>query len=537
MLPLPDQATLLLPFREGALSNAPPLRVGVVLDGGRLSWWVDALVTFLGGIPGIEVLLLDFAERQQVEPSRPGWLMERLYSASRARFDPFGEAAGGGTDAGKVESAEEIRAAGCGVLIWLAGAPDSGVEPGSQAEYGALTVRLGERDQLVPFWQEVSNDCVTSTVTILWHESSLLNGRPVRAAETSTERGLYFTRNAEEPLMAAIRMLATLCLEIRQGGPPYRETLRGFPSESLNALPIAGYPSTFAAGRFLCRKLARSADLRRKRQGKHLRWFVAARPNSGAGIWDPTTLDLTGFKQVPLPAGSTRMADPFLSECAGRNYLLFEEVPEESRRGRLACVEMLEDGSYSDMKILLECGYHVSYPCVVPAGGEFFLVPESADAGRVDLYRFTRFPWEVELVSSLVEGLALVDTTPFFLNDRWYFFTTTVQPFMETLLFWADRLDGAWHLHPSSPVSRSVRNTRSAGNLVWRDGRLYRPTQDCSVRYGYAIQVNEVVRLTPAEFEERPVSHVPPSWMPGLVGTHTWNESPSFQVIDGLRYQ
>jgi hypothetical protein len=70
--------------------------------------------------------------------------------------------------------------------------------------------------------------------------------------------------------------------------------------------------------------------------------------------------------------------------------------------------------------------------------------------------------------------------------------------------------------------------------FYWK-GRLYRPTQDCSIRYGYGIRVNEIKKLTPTEFEERLVRTIPPSWMPGLLGTHTWNEDARFQVIDGFR--
>ena len=205
------------------------------------------------------------------------------------------------------------------------------------------------------------------------------------------------------------------------------------------------------------------------------------------------------------------MADPFVWETEGRSYLFFEEVAAGSSKGRLGCVEVFGNGSCSTMNIILERPYHLSYPCVAPASGELFLLPESSKAGSVELYRFSRFPEEVELVTRLVEGLALVDPTPVFLNDRWYFFTTTAPPFMESLLFWSDRLDGIWRLHPCSPVSCSARNGRFAGNLFWRDGRVYRPTQDCSVRYGYAIQVNEIVRLTPAEFEERAVNWVAPT--------------------------
>ena len=534
---LPDFSTLLLPFREGASNGAQPLRVGVVLDHGRPSPWVDALLTFLKRLPGIEVRLLALANRNPASAKHPSWLMDWLYSASRARFDPFGDSACDGTGAVAPESSEDIRAAGCEVLIWLAGCQDSSVDLGGFARFGAFTVRLGERDRPIPFWDEVASGQTTSPVTVYWHESSFTRGRAVRRVETSTFQGLFFTLNAEEPLVAVIRVLAGLCLDIQRDSGRGEEKLLAFPEGPMEALGPADYPSSLEAGRFVFRKLAQNARLRWKAGGKVARWFSAMRPNRGASIADPGRPDLKGFGEVPLPQGVEAMADPFVWEAGGRDYLFFEEVPTGASKGRLGVAEVFEDGSCSERKVILERPYHLSYPCVAQADGELFLLPESYEAGRVDLYRFSRFPEEVEPVARLAEGIALVDTTPFFLNDRWYFFTTTAPPFMESLLFWSDRLDGSWHLHPSSPISSSVRNSRSAGNLFRRNGRLYRPTQDCAVRYGYAIQVNEILRLTPYEFEERPVNWIPPSWGPGLIGTHTWNESSGLQVIDGIRWQ
>ncbi len=463
---------------------------------------------------------------------RPSWLMNRLYSMSRAKFDPFGDYAE--AEPAVLESAETIRNAGCGILIWLDGHEDRSVDLGGLARYGAFTVRLGDWDRRIPFWDEVAAGQTTSPVTIYWHESSFARGRAVRKAETSTFQGLRFTLNAEEPLAAAIRMLAGLCLDIQRSCGQYAEKLRGLPEGPIEP-PLADYPSSLEAGEFILRKLAGNARQRWTDRGNAARWFVAMRPNSGASITGPGPLDLKGFREVPLPPGVEAMADPFAWATGGREYLFFEEVAAGSSKGRLACVEVFENGPCPERKIILERPYHLSYPCVAQAGGELFLLPESFEANCVDLYRFSRFPDEVEPVARLAEGIALVDTTPVLVNDRWYFFTTTAPPFMESLLFWSDRLDGAWHLHPSSPISCSVRNSRSAGNLFWKDGRLYRPTQDCSARYGYAIQVNEVVRLTPAEFEERTVNWIPPAWSPGLVGTHTWNESSRLQVIDGIR--
>jgi hypothetical protein len=531
---LPDRSTLLLPFREDAADRAQ-LRVGLVVDRDRPSPWVDALLSLLRQIPGLDVRLLALTSRLRAPAKRPSWLTDRLYSASRAKFDPFGDAEFDGAEPADPQSAEAIRAAGCGILVWLGRRKAPDVDLGGLAKHGAFTVRLGERDRPIPFWDEVADGQPTSTATIDWHVSSFGHGRAIRKVETSTFQGLLFTLNAEEPLAGVIRTLASLCLEIHKGARQWAERSRALADEPMEADIPPEYQTTFEAGRFVAKRLARSAYYRWKTRGKNLRWFVAMRRNSGGSITDPDRLDLTGFREVPLPLGTEAMADPFLCEAEGRNYLLFEEVAAGTSRGRLGCLEVFEDGSCSEMKTILDRPYHLSYPCAVPANGELFLLPESYEAGRVDLYRFTRFPWEVELVAPLVEGLALVDTTPVFVNNRWYFFTTTAPPFLETLLFWSDRLDGAWNLHPSSPISCSVRNSRSAGNLFWKEGRLYRPAQDCSERYGYAIRVNEVARLTESEFEERRVNWIPPAWRPGLLGTHTWNESSRLQALDGFR--
>jgi hypothetical protein len=109
-------------------------------------------------------------------------------------------------------------------------------------------------------------------------------------------------------------------------------------------------------------------------------------------------------------------------------------------------------------------------------------LPETSAAGTVELYRATRFPFEFKPATILMDGVPLVDTTPFLLEGIWYFFTTTTQPFMETFLFWSETLDGRWRMHPRSPISSSVFSCRSAGHLFYSKGRLLRPTQDCSVR-------------------------------------------------------
>src|ERR1041385_3879445 len=195
-------------------------------------------------------------------------------------------------------------------------------------------------------------------------------------------------------------MLAELCLEMRDHGPEFAARTRAIPSETVRAAGPA-CPSSLEAAGFIARKIAKSARLRwHARSNRDAKWFVAIRPNRGESVDDA---GLSGFHEIALPGGIQMMADPFLCEFEERSFVLFEEVAAGQSRGRIACTRIAPDGSCEEHAIVLERPYHVSYPCVVPHAGDLFLMPESADASRVDLYRFTRFPSQVELVATPIE--------------------------------------------------------------------------------------------------------------------------------------
>ena len=76
-------------------------------------------------------------------------------------------------------------------------------------------------------------------------------------------------------------------------------------------------------------------------------------------------------------------------------------------------------------------------------------------------------------------------------------------------------------------------DARPAGNIFRWNGDLYRPAQDCSIRYGYAISINKITHLDPGEYRETEVSKILPNWAENLMGTHTFNSCEGLTVVDG----
>jgi hypothetical protein len=239
------------------------------------------------------------------------------------------------------------------------------------------------------------------------------------------------------------------------------------------------------------------------------------------------------FRWISTPPGHF-WADPFLVEHAGQTWMMFEDYDYSLKRGAIACAPLESNGSLGPIRTVLRRPYHLSYPCVFEHDGEIFMVPEASSTERVELYRAQAFP-ERWVAERTLLALRAVDSTPFPAHGRWWMFTTPVvvaHSSTVTVLWSADRLDGDWRLH-RAPVSADVRFARCAGRVLASGGSLYRISQDCSVRYGYAIRFNRILALDAQNYAEHPAGTMLPGELPGRVGVHTYNRCGAWEVIDG----
>ena len=141
----------------------------------------------------------------------------------------------------------------------------------------------------------------------------------------------------------------------------------------------------------------------------------------------------------------------------------------------------------------------------------------------------------------LLENISAYDTTLFHHNGKWWMFTTVLEykgasSDDELFLFYSDDLLSTdWTPHPQNPIVSDVRRARPAGRIFSSGGVLYRPSQNCSVRYGYGLKINEIRVLTETEYQETELSSVEPLWDRNLIATHTFNRTGSLTVIDAER--
>lgn len=131
-----------------------------------------------------------------------------------------------------------------------------------------------------------------------------------------------------------------------------------------------------------------------------------------------------------------------------------------------------------------------------------------------------------------------VDTSVWKQDGLWWMLTTRAEPDSRSsclFLFFAERLTGDWHFHPSNPISTDVRNNRGAGRIFSSADRLIRPSQSCSPVYGYSFSLQEITKLSTSDYREHPIREFRPETM-HKQATHTYNCLSGIEIIDGATF-
>ena len=263
-------------------------------------------------------------------------------------------------------------------------------------------------------------------------------------------------------------------------------------------------------------------------------WVLMLAKSTGMVISDWDTF------QTLYPRLDRFWADPFILKRDGRYYVFLEELPYKTNRGHIACMILDGNGVLLETRPILEKPYHLSYPFTFEHGGAFYMIPETGANGTVDVYRCKSFPFEWEFHRTLMSNVDAKDATLLQHSGKWWMFVTVREHkrgsnWDQLSIFWAnDPLNDAWVPHLMNPVVNDVRTARPAGNIFSWDGKLIRPSQDCSVRYGFALNFNRITKLSETEYEEVPEARLEPLDGTNILATHTFNYADEMTIIDAV---
>ncbi len=242
-----------------------------------------------------------------------------------------------------------------------------------------------------------------------------------------------------------------------------------------------------------------------------------------------------------IPPKDRCWADPYVIKKEDKYYIFVEEMEYSTRKAHISVIIMDEYGNYEKPITVLERSYHISYPFVFEYNQEYYMVPDSLSNNTIELYKCVRFPFKWQFQKNLFSNIEATDSTVFFHEKKWWLFANVVEvegasSWDELHLFSSDDPTSQnWRAHPKNPVVSDCKTARPAGKLFSQNGALYRPSQNCSVRYGYGFNIMEITTLDEKNYEEKMVSAIKPNWDKKIIATHTFNRVGSLHIIDALQ--
>jgi hypothetical protein len=246
------------------------------------------------------------------------------------------------------------------------------------------------------------------------------------------------------------------------------------------------------------------------------------------------------FKKI-IPPKDRFWADPYIIRRNDKYYIFIEELIYKHNKGHISVIVMDDKGQYTQPVKVLEKDHHLSYPFLIEDNGELYMIPETSQNNSIELYKCTEFPlkWEFEL--TLIDNIKALDSTIIFKDGRYWLFANVVSnkgasSLDELFIFSSDKLVSEnWKPHPQNPIISDVKKSRPAGNFFTFKNELYRPSQNCSNRYGYGMKINRVIELSETNYEEKVVDSIYPNWENKIKATHTLSYANNLTVIDALR--
>ncbi len=232
-------------------------------------------------------------------------------------------------------------------------------------------------------------------------------------------------------------------------------------------------------------------------------------------------------------------ADPFIFNFQDESYIFFENYDYRTKKGKISCGK-INKTKLVDIVDVLEKDYHLSYPFVYSENEDIFLMPETHENNRLEIYKCLEFPSKWELHTTAFEGERVTDAS--FYTDknknRWLFVNKEVDinsPMDSELYIYKVNSQNLEDMEPhkNNPVIINSKVARNGGSIFEFENEIYRPSQaNVEGIYGRGLNINKIKKLTIDEYLEETITTTYPNFHKGLISMHHLHQSNGIFVID-----
>lgn len=249
------------------------------------------------------------------------------------------------------------------------------------------------------------------------------------------------------------------------------------------------------------------------------------------------------FSNRIIPKANEAWADPFLISYKNNDYVFFENYDFQKNKGKISY------GKIKDNKIMkvfdaLDLNHHLSYPFLWKQKNNYFLMPESAEKKKVQIWKAKEFPKKWFPYKVLFKGESCVDTTIFDdkRGNRWLFTNKSNDKYndhnSELFIYKTDKNFRKLVPHKFNPVIIDSRYARNAGNIYYnKKSQIIRPSQiNTHNIYGKGLNLRIIKKLSLDEFFEKDHYSINSDYIKNISAIHHITQKNNRYVIDA-RYK
>ena len=251
---------------------------------------------------------------------------------------------------------------------------------------------------------------------------------------------------------------------------------------------------------------------------------------------------LSSYVEIENPKGRF-LADPFVLEHEGSDYIFVEDFFFNDNKGRISVIRIDKD-KYEFLDVILEESFHLSFPFVFKEGESIYMIPESHENHDIRLYKCLDFPYNWKLEKILMSDINAADTMLIKREHTWFMLTNICSAEIndhqsELHIFYSNELESShWEpLSSGNPVIFDSSKARNGGLFYFND-KMFRVNQvHGQAHYGKSFDINEITLLSKDNYDEKPLLSINPDFKKNIIATHHFNANNKIAAVDFVRQQ